>query len=116
MERIIKRTHHVDAMYVKAALQPKLQARLGIVEQLQAAGNSMTRRRLFHIRRDRANTYRWFVAMRQLEDNGIVRQTGSGLRGDPFVVHLVKPLPALTPLPIPSDRTQRNIEEGGAID
>ncbi len=79
-----------------APLQLKLQARLGITEQLRAAGGSMTRRQLFHLRRDRknaANTGRWVTAMLQLLAHGFVEQTGTGRRGDPIVVRLVKPLP-----------------------
>jgi len=76
-----------------APLQLKLQARLGIVEQLAATGGSMPRRQLFNVRRDRKNIWRWIVAMTQLLGNGIVVETGSGRRGDPVTVRLVKPLP-----------------------
>ncbi len=96
---------------VKAPLQLKLQARVGIVEQLQTAGGSMTKRRLFNMRRDRSlkpptqkladgwdkcrkTAYLWNLAMLQLRENGIVEQTGTGRRGDPVTVRLVKALPA----------------------
>lgn len=82
-----------------APLQPKLQARLGIVEQLQTAGGSMTRRQLFNLRRDRKNRGRWVTAMLQLLAHGIVEQTGTGRRGDPITVRLIKPLPSSDVLP-----------------
>src|SRR5258708_5585698 len=86
------RKPRVLPVFLVAHLQHKLQARLGIVEQLQTAGGSMTRREIYNIRRDRKNTYRWVTAMLQLLGNGIVEETGTGRRGDPVTVRLVKPL------------------------
>ena|ERR1700737_1198424 len=77
-------------------LQPKLQHVVGITEQLKTAGGSMTKRRLFNNRRrgcrnhgDQRQTYRWHIALRQLLDNRVVKQAGSGRRGDPIVISLL---------------------------
>ncbi len=80
---------------IKAPLQTKLQARMGITEQLQAAGGVMTYRKLYNIRRDRKHVGGWDIAMTQLVENGYVYLTGWGRRGDPILVHLLKPLPGL---------------------
>ena|SRR5579859_2686222 len=90
------RTPRVLPTFEGCALDLKAQARMGITEQLAAAGGSMSRHRLFNIRRNRKgkeSTGRWVTAMLQLLGNGIVEQTGTGKRGDPFTVRLVKPLP-----------------------
>ena len=90
LKNLLEASQYVERHGVDPApLQPHLHERLKIVEQLQAAGGSMTARRLFNIRRWRKEPIRWCIAMNQLVANGIVRLTGSGRRGDPVVVRLV---------------------------
>jgi|SRR6516164_1126422 len=75
-------------------LEPDFQAEMGIINHLEKAGGRMSARALYHRRRQRREGDGWwFVAMRQLTENGYVRVTGIGIRNNPIMVELVMPPP-----------------------